>query len=232
MLKRFVITVRNSCFGKIMFSRVFVILFIVCIPACTRADTPLVRHPPSDTPLGRPPPWADPLPGQTPPHDGQCSGRYASYWNAFLLLKRKRNQKRHRFPKGSQRIQFNVHIERQQGSKTVFDFPKSQKIAPVLRWRACSDCLISRSISQHWISGSISQHQNSGSISQYWICWKPLPSHQLIMVNNILDLQVYFPVLDLRVFPSTRSPGLFPSTRALGLFHSTGSAGNLSLPTN
>ena len=30
------------------------------------------------------PPWADP-PRQTPPSDGHCSGRYASYWNAFLL---------------------------------------------------------------------------------------------------------------------------------------------------
>ena len=28
-------------------------------------------------------PWADPLP---PLVDGYCSGRYASYWNAFLLL--------------------------------------------------------------------------------------------------------------------------------------------------
>ena len=28
---------------------------------------------------GRPPP------GRPPPPDGQCSGRYASYWNAFLL---------------------------------------------------------------------------------------------------------------------------------------------------
>ena len=27
-----------------------------------------------------PPSWAD-----TPPADGHCSGRYASYWNAFLL---------------------------------------------------------------------------------------------------------------------------------------------------
>ena len=65
---------------------------------------PLGRHP-----LGRQPPpadpaWADTLPGQTPPRqtplpsrhslpgqtpppprDGHCSGRYASYWNAFLF---------------------------------------------------------------------------------------------------------------------------------------------------
>ena len=41
-------------------------------------------------PLGRPPPphrQADPPipPGQIPPADGYCSGRYASYWNAFLF---------------------------------------------------------------------------------------------------------------------------------------------------
>ena len=66
------------------------------------ADTPPGIHPPqADTPLGRtlplgrhPPgqttPWAD-TPGQTlplgrhPPADGYCSGRYASYWNAFLF---------------------------------------------------------------------------------------------------------------------------------------------------
>ena len=60
---------------------------VVCIPACTGADTPLGRHPS----------WADTLPRQTPhpgrhplgrhtPPDGHCSGRYASYWNAFLYL--------------------------------------------------------------------------------------------------------------------------------------------------
>ena len=41
----------------------------VCLSACW--DTPPGRHPP----LGR----------QPPPH-GDCSGRYASYWNAFLLI--------------------------------------------------------------------------------------------------------------------------------------------------
>ena len=27
-----------------------------------------------------------PAPGGDTPHDGYCCGRYASYWNAFLLL--------------------------------------------------------------------------------------------------------------------------------------------------
>ena len=59
-------------------------------------DTPPGQTPPTpgrhhplplaDTPLGRPP-QADP-PGRHPPPgaDGYCSGRYASYWNAFLFF--------------------------------------------------------------------------------------------------------------------------------------------------
>ena len=59
------------------------------------ADTPLGRHPtlgrhppPGRPSLGGHPIWADTtsrgkhLP---PPADGNCSGRYASYWNAFLF---------------------------------------------------------------------------------------------------------------------------------------------------
>ena len=53
-------------------------------------------HTPGQTPLGKQPPtravtphWADTPLGRHPlgrPHpDGQSSGRYASYWNAFLL---------------------------------------------------------------------------------------------------------------------------------------------------
>ena len=75
------------------------------------ADTPPGRHPSmqtspwADTPLGRHPQGRHPLPSEcwdthpqadiplkstcwdTCPHPvGQCSGRYTSYWNAFLLL--------------------------------------------------------------------------------------------------------------------------------------------------
>ena len=53
---------------------------------------PRQKHPPGrHTLLGRHPLWVDnplgnPPPRQTPrPLDGHCSGRYASYWNAFLL---------------------------------------------------------------------------------------------------------------------------------------------------
>ena len=49
------------------------------------------RHPPGRHPPRQTPPWADSFPwastprhGQTPP-DGDCSGRYANYWNAFLF---------------------------------------------------------------------------------------------------------------------------------------------------
>ena len=50
------------------------------------------QTPPTDTPLGRHCPY---LPGRYPPRadtthpphpDGHCSGRYASYWNAFFVI--------------------------------------------------------------------------------------------------------------------------------------------------
>ena len=65
-------TVRNSRCGKVMF------MGGVHPPRQTphpQADTPLSRHPLGQTPPGRHP----------PPSDDHCSGRYASYWNAFLF---------------------------------------------------------------------------------------------------------------------------------------------------
>ena len=62
-----------------------------CLPsACWDTppwQTPPGRHPPGrHTPLGRHPPWKHTSPpGSTPPN-GHCSGRYASYWNAFLFI--------------------------------------------------------------------------------------------------------------------------------------------------
>ena len=65
------------------------------------ADTPWADTALADTP------WADnrPPPRQTPhpPADGYCSGRYAYYWNAFLLsmwslnLRQTQNGNRERF---------------------------------------------------------------------------------------------------------------------------------------
>ena len=59
-----VITVRNSSCGKVMFSQVSV---------CPQGGV----QPPSL--------WTDTPP--PPPSDGRCSGRYASYWSAFLFSK-------------------------------------------------------------------------------------------------------------------------------------------------
>ena len=70
----------------------------VCLSACwdTHSTTPPPsRHP---TPPDQAPPLPDPLPDQAPPgadtpppREADCSirltsGRYASYWNAFLFL--------------------------------------------------------------------------------------------------------------------------------------------------
>ena len=96
-----IVTVRNSSCGKVMFSQVSVCpQGEVCTPW---ADTPWQTHPswvdtpppPRQTPPRQTPPRQTP-PKQTPldkhphpwadtPADGYCSGRYASYWNAFLL---------------------------------------------------------------------------------------------------------------------------------------------------
>ena len=57
------------------------------------ADTPLEADtPPEQTPPWSRPPGADTPREQTPPRSrpapryGHCCGRYASYWNAFLLI--------------------------------------------------------------------------------------------------------------------------------------------------
>ena len=55
-----------------------------CLPQCMLgytppAGTPPCRYPPREGT----PPWVVTPPR---PHDGHCSGRYASYWNAFLFL--------------------------------------------------------------------------------------------------------------------------------------------------
>ena len=57
---------QRSC-GKVMFSQASVILL-----------GGVSQHTLGQTPPQAYTPWAD------PPPDGQCSGRYASYWNAFL----------------------------------------------------------------------------------------------------------------------------------------------------
>ena len=51
----------------------------VCLSACK--DFPPSRHPWETPPPSRHPTGRPPLPA-----DGHCSGRYASYWNAFLSV--------------------------------------------------------------------------------------------------------------------------------------------------
>ena len=67
------ITVRKRSCGKVMFSQVCVQNIL-----STRGGTNSGQTTPGQTPpLGQTPP---------PPADSYCSGRYASYWNAFLFL--------------------------------------------------------------------------------------------------------------------------------------------------
>ena len=95
------ITARKQSLQRLCFHRCLSVHSGVCPIACWDtphwADTLLGRHPPAqtpswaDTPLGRHPLGRHP-PGQTPPscavHAGMwsTSGRYASHWNAFLLI--------------------------------------------------------------------------------------------------------------------------------------------------
>ena len=70
-----IITVRNCSCGKVMFLHLSVSHSVPW--ATTPWLTPPLAHTPRQTPPGRHPP---------PFGDCHCSGRYASYWNAFLLL--------------------------------------------------------------------------------------------------------------------------------------------------
>ena len=71
----------------------------VCLSTCwdipSREQTPPSRHPPGQTPQSRHPPRTRTPPGPDPRHTHppeadysirSTSGRYASYWNAFLFL--------------------------------------------------------------------------------------------------------------------------------------------------
>ena len=82
---------QRSC-GKVMFLHLSVILSTGGVSASVHAgihphgQTP-PSHPPGQTTPGRHPLGRHPLGRYTlpPPADGYCSGRYTSYWNAFLL---------------------------------------------------------------------------------------------------------------------------------------------------
>ena len=83
----FVITGRNEVVAKVMFLHLSVILFTggVCLSACWDT-TSRIRYPPG---AATPPPPKQTPPRSRPPTEADSgiwsmSGRYASYWNAFL----------------------------------------------------------------------------------------------------------------------------------------------------
>ena len=82
--QRHIITGRNEVVDEVMFLLVSVILLTegVCLSACWDTTTPLEADPPGrrHPPGGRPPQKEVPPPGIR-----SMSGRYASYWNAYLL---------------------------------------------------------------------------------------------------------------------------------------------------
>ena len=81
---RSIITTRNSSCWK---GHVFTGVCLTTEGRCTPPPQAEGRHPlprqRTATPLGRPPQAEGRQP--LPPADGHCSGRYASYWNAFLF---------------------------------------------------------------------------------------------------------------------------------------------------
>ena len=79
-------TIRNEV-AKVMFLQVLSVhgggVCLSTTPLRSRHPSPGSRHPPR----ADHPPGAGSRPEQgPPPADGYCCGRYASYWNAFLLL--------------------------------------------------------------------------------------------------------------------------------------------------
>ena len=89
-----IITGRNEVVAKVIFLHLSVILFTGGEHVWGRP--PRSRSPLGQTPLGQTPPWVRHPPGQIPPQVRHTprgadsgiqstSGRYASYWNAFLL---------------------------------------------------------------------------------------------------------------------------------------------------
>ena len=86
------VTGRNEVVAKVMFLQASVILSTGgCLPQCMLEYTPpRSRHPPGTRPLLEQTP-----PGSRHPHPKKeagsgirsMSGRYASYWNAFLLFR-------------------------------------------------------------------------------------------------------------------------------------------------
>ena len=100
LLECFLVTGRNEVVAKVMFLQVSVILLTGGSPAGRTPPPHPPRRPPSrESPLTRRPPLAGRPPARRTPQQGEptrqgdpppairsMSGRYASYWNAFLGL--------------------------------------------------------------------------------------------------------------------------------------------------
>ena len=89
------ITIRKRSCGKVMLLHLSVSHSVHgrgVYPSMHWADTSWQTPPCGQTPrrpglpLDRHPPRADTSQAETPPAEGYCGGRYASYWNAFLLI--------------------------------------------------------------------------------------------------------------------------------------------------
>ena len=81
--QRHIITGRNEVVAKVMFLLVSVILLTegVCLSACWDTTPPGSRTPKKEAPPRR----QTPPKRRYPPGIRSMSGRYASYWNAYLL---------------------------------------------------------------------------------------------------------------------------------------------------
>ena len=90
LLEFFLVTVRKRSLRRLC--------FYTCLSFCSQGGSasvhagippphlppPGTRHPPDQTPPEQTPPWDQTAP-PSGSRDGYCCGRYASYWNAFLL---------------------------------------------------------------------------------------------------------------------------------------------------
>ena len=125
----------------------------VCLSACW--DTPQTRHPPEqtpprpDTPWTRHPPWEQTPPRSPPPspREADCSirltsGRYASYWNAFLFILCFVNLEKHTAAVDrsldSSRMEFRSQCAR--GRQCFVECAQSQSLQPSLHCRLSKKC--------------------------------------------------------------------------------------------
>ena len=117
-----ILTARNISYGKVMFSQACVKNSVHRRGDCLPLGSGVTSSP------GRHPPWADTLPkADTPPQadtlpDGHDTGRYASYWNIFMVRD---------FSKKSDEI---LMIYKWQKSLKMAKFRKERELLKMLHW--------------------------------------------------------------------------------------------------